>query len=116
MRRYVFGEYLEPKTKRRLLDLIQLCKQRRWRMDIMPCLAENVRFARESVTNRPLETLVAFRLMDQLDTGAFLRDREFPTFDVSPASLRDEAVRDLDEMIARTYTRTHERRQRGIYA
>lgn len=61
----------------------------RVQFDVVPFLCENIRFDRDDPDNkRPLETLIAFYMLDHLDWSAFLADSTQFRFDTDIDELR----------------------------
>lgn len=100
----VEGRHLELIEKERVLEVLRLKgSNNRVQFDVMPFLVENARLARDNANNeRPLNTLVAFRMLDHLDWDAlqstpdklrFTRDVEALRED-----LRSEQARFLEEI------------------
>jgi hypothetical protein len=116
LRAYVFGSNLGAYDKSCVIQLIGLIKRHQWHIDIQPCLAEDFRHAEIEGNERPLNTLIAFRMLEYLDVPAFLDDPETPRFIGVPASLRDEAARDFHNMLNLSASRKHETRALGTYA
>lgn len=70
------GRRLEATALARVLSLLALkARNPHVQFDLMPFLMENVRLAREDAKNlRPLDTVVAFRLLDQIDLHRAIED------------------------------------------
>lgn len=76
LRALVYGRNMSAVERERVVLVLRLkAKNSRVQFDILPFLNENIRFARDDQANqRPLETLIAFRMLDHLDWPAFLTD------------------------------------------
>jgi hypothetical protein len=89
--------------------------------DVLPFLHENVRLARDNESNlRPLNTLVAFRMLDHLNWEAFRNDPSRFDFGVPvetlKASLRSDAKAFLADLYSNQSIVHHEAKSLGIQA
>lgn len=77
MRAVVSGESIQEVERNRVIEVLMLkARNPRVQFDLMPFLIENTRLSRDNPQNkRPLNTLVAFRMLDHLDWDCF---REAP--------------------------------------
>lgn len=91
LRAVVHGSNISAIERERVVSVLRLkAANPRVQFDILPFLNENTRFAREDLTNqRPLETLIAFRMLDHLDWPAFLADSSRLDFGESTESLAE---------------------------
>jgi len=70
------GEKIQPIDRARVIEVLMLkANNARVQFDVMPFLYENIRLVRDDKNNkRPLNTLIAFRMLDYLNWNAFKND------------------------------------------
>jgi hypothetical protein len=102
----VEGRHLEPVERERVLQVLRLKgTNNRVQFDVMPFLAENARLARDNADNeRPLATLVAFRLLDYLDWDAFRSAPDKLRFTRDVGELQDELRPEQARFLQEFYT------------
>lgn len=98
LRCHVFGKGIDPVERARVIEVLSLkAVNPRVQFDVMPFLLENTQLTRDDPKNlRPLDTLIAFRMLDHLDWEAFRDDPTQLVFDASVDSLR-ERLRPAEE-------------------
>src|SRR5574340_302835 len=122
MRAAIAGENIQRVDRDRVNEVLMLkARNRNVQFDVLPFLIENTRLTRDNPRNeRPLNTLIAFRMLDHLDWGAFRDDPSHFVFDVPceelKASLRSEAVAFLSELQTSGDVIHHEARSAGTQA
>lgn len=104
VRAAVCGEDIQPADRQRVNDILMLkARKRAVQFDLFPFLMENTRLTRGKPDNqRPLNTLIAFRMLDHLDWDAFQGNPNELRFkvprDVLKASVRASADDYLSEL------------------
>lgn len=104
VRAAVYGEDIQSVDRQRVNDILILkARKRDVQFDLFPFLMENTRLTRGNPDNqRPLDTLIAFRMLDHLDWDAFQGNPNEIRFkmprDVLTASLRPGAEDYLSEL------------------
>ena len=122
LRAPISGENLQAVDRARVIDVLMLkANNDRVQFDVVPFLYENIRLARENEQNaRPLNTLIAFRMLDHLDWAAFRRDPSRFDFGQPTAalqvSLQPEAEAFLSSQYANSSVLHHEAQSLGIQA
>lgn len=122
MRAAIAGENIQQVDRNRVNEVLMLkARNRNVQFDVLPFLIENTRLTRDNPRNeRPLNTLIAFRMLDHLDWDAFRDDPSHFVFDVPceelKASLRPEAVAFLSELQTSGDVIHHEARSAGTQA
>lgn len=122
MRAAIAGENIQQVDRDRVNEVLMLkARNRNVQFDVLPFLIENTRLTRDDPRNeRPLNTLIAFRMLDHLDWDAFQDDPSRFVFDVPceklKASLRPEAVAFLSELQTSGDVIRHEARSAGTQA
>jgi hypothetical protein len=122
MRAAIAGENIQQVDRNRVNEVLMLkARNRNVQFDVLPFLIENTRLTRDNPRNeRPLNTLIAFRMLDHLDWDAFRDDPSHFVFDVPceelKASLRPEAVAFLSELQTSGNVIRHEARSAGTQA
>jgi len=87
LRAMIHGEAVQAADRDRIVAVLKLrAHNPRVQFDVIPFLMENARLAREDRNNeRPLNTLVAFRMLDHLDWDAFRDDTTRLVFREGPS-------------------------------
>lgn len=122
MRAAIAGENIQQVDRNRVNEVLMLkARNRNVQFDVLPFLIENTRLTRDNPRNeRPLNTLIAFRMLDHLDWDAFRDDPSHFVFDVPceelKASLRPEVVAFLSELQTSGDVIHHEARSAGTQA
>lgn len=122
MRAAIAGESIQPVDRGRVNEILMLkARNRNVQFDVLPFLIENTRLTRDNPGNeRPLNTLIAFRMLDHLDWDAFQDDPSRFVFDASyeelSASLRPDAGAFLSELQASDHVIHHEAKSAGTQA
>lgn len=122
VRAVIAGENIQKADRDRVIEILMLkARNRRVQFDVVPFLIENVRLARDEPSNkRPLNTLIAFRMLDHLDWGAFRDAPDRFVFDVPSqnleAMLRPEAENYLAELHASELITHQEAKSAGTQA
>lgn len=122
MRAAIAGENIQQVDRDRVNEVLMLkARNRNVQFDVLPFLIENTRLTRDDPRNeRPLNTLIAFRMLDHLDWDAFRDDPSRFVFDVPceelKASLRPEAMVFLSELQTSGDVIRHEARSTGTQA
>lgn len=106
LRALVEGRHLEPVERARVLQVLRLKgTNNRVQFDVMPFLAENTRLARDNADNeRPLATLVAFRLLDFLDWDALQSAPDKLRFTRDVTELQEELRPEQTKFLEELYT------------
>ena len=116
------GENIQPTDRARVIDVLMLkANNARVQFDVMPFLYENIRLARDNEKNeRPLDTLIAFHMLDHLNWEAFRGDPSQFDFDAPvealKASLKSDAKALFTSEYANPSVRHHEAKSLGIQA
>lgn len=122
MRAVVAGENIQQADRDCVNEILTLKAQNRnVQFDVLPFLIENTRLARDNPGNeRPLNTLIAFRMLDHLDWSAFQTNPSRLLFnapcDELKASLRPKAEADLSELQVSEKIIHHEAKSAGTQA
>lgn len=122
MRAAIAGESIQQVDRNRVDEVLMLkARNRNVQFDVLPFLIENTRLTRDDPRNgRPLNTLIAFRMLDHLDWDAFRDDPTRFVFDVPceelKASLRPEAEAFLSELQTSEHVIHHEAKSAGTQA
>jgi hypothetical protein len=122
LRATIAGEEIQAADKNRVMDVLQLkARNPRVQFDVVPFLYENIRFARESEVNlRPVDTLIAFRMLDHLDWDAFRKTSESLRFamdrDALAEALRPDAASFLESQYKNPAVLHHEAKSVGVQA
>ncbi|MBB6249163.1 hypothetical protein [Rhodanobacter sp. A1T4] len=122
MRATLNGEKIQQADHDRVIEVLMLkAKNSRVQFDVVPFLYENVRLVRDNENNmRPLNTLIAFRMLDHLNWEAFRNDPSRFDFgvpaDTLKASLRPDAEAFLTDLFANQSIVHHEAKSLGIQA
>lgn len=122
MRAAIAGESIQQVDRNRVEEILMLkARNRNVQFDVLPFLIENTRLTRDDPRNeRPLNTLIAFRMLDHLDWDAFRDDSTRFVFDASckelKASLRPEAEAFLSKLQASEHVTHHEAKSAGTQA
>lgn len=122
MRAAIAGENIQQVDRDRVNEVLMLkARNRNVQFDVLPFLIENTRLTRDNPRNeRPLNTLIAFRMLDYLDWDAFRDDPSRFVFDVPSeelkASLRPEAEAFLSELQTSEDVSRHESKSAGAQA
>jgi hypothetical protein len=116
------GENIQPADRARVIDVLMLkAHNARVQFDVMPFLYENIRLARDNEKNeRPLNTLVAFRMLDHLNWEAFRDDPSQFDFDAPVEALKASLKSDANAFLTSEYANQsvihHEAKSLGIRA
>jgi hypothetical protein len=122
MRAAIAGEKIQQVDRDRVDEVLMLkARNRNVQFDVLPFLIENTRLTRDDPRNeRPLNTLIAFRMLDHLDWDAFRDDPSRFVFDAPyeelKASLRPEAMAFQSELQTSGDVIRHEARSAGTQA
>lgn len=122
MRAAIAGEKIQQVDRDRVNEVLMLkARNRNVQFDVLPFLIENTRLTRDDPRNeRPLNTLIAFRMLDHLDWDAFRDDPSRFIFDAPceelKASLRPEAMAFQSELQTSGDVIRHEARNAGTQA
>ena len=122
MRATLNGENIQQADHDRVIEVLMLkAKNPRVQFDVVPFLYENVRLVRENENNlRPLNTLIAFRMLDHLNWEAFKSNPSRFDFgtpaETLKASLRPGAEAFLSELYANESVLHHEAKSLGVQA
>ena len=122
LRAVIAGENIQPVERNRVIEILMLkARNRHVQFDVMPFLIENTRLTRDDPSNeRPLNTLIAFRMLDHLDWDAFRNDPDRFVFDAPyealKALLRPDAKDFLAELQASEEIDHHEAKSAGTQA
>lgn len=122
MRAAIAGESIQQVDRNRVDEVLMLkARNRNVQFDVLPFLIENTRLTRDDPRNeRPLNTLIAFRMLDHLDWDAFRDDPTRFVFDVPceelKALLRPEAEAFLSELQTSEHVIHHEAKSAGTQA
>ena len=122
MRAAIAGESIQQVDRNRVDEVLMLkARNRNVQFDVLPFLIENTRLTRDDPRNeRPLNTLIAFRMLDHLDWDAFRDDHTRFVFDVPceelKAALRPEAEAFLSELQTSEQVIHHEAKSAGTQA
>lgn len=122
LRAVIAGENIQRADRDRVIEILMLkARNRHVQFDVMPFLIENTRLARDEPSNeRPLNTLIAFRMLDHLNWHAFQNDPSRFAFDASyedlKALLRPDAKAFLAELQASEHIDHHEAKSAGAQA
>jgi hypothetical protein len=122
MRAVIAGENVQQADRDCVNDILMLkAKNRHVQFDVVPFLIENTRLTRDNPGNeRPLNTLVAFRMLDHLDWDAFRNDFSHFVFNAPyedlKALLRPDAEAYLSELQASELINHHEAKSAGTQA
>ncbi|WCM85462.1 hypothetical protein M5C97_09880 [Acidovorax sp. NCPPB 3859] len=98
LRAAIAGEKIQQVDRDRVNEVLMLkARNHNVQFDVLPFLIENIRLTRDDPRNeRPLNTLIAFRMLDHLDWNAFRDDPSRFVFDAPSeelkALLRPEAM------------------------
>ncbi len=116
------GENIQPIDRARVIEVLMLkANNNKVQFDIMPFLYENIRLVRDDEkNNRPLNTLIAFRMLDHLDWDAFRRNPSWFEFNVPMESLKKSLHSDAEAFLTSVYANPavlhHEAKSLGIQA
>lgn len=122
VRAAIAGENIQQVDRNRVNEILMLkARNRNVQFDVIPFLIENTRLTRDAPHNeRPLNTLIAFRMLDHLDWDALRDDPSGFLFDAPyeelKASLRPEAEAFLSELQASELVTHHEAKSAGTQA
>lgn len=122
MRAAIAGESIQQVDRNRVDEVLMLkARNRNVQFDVLPFLIENTRLTRDDPRNeRPLNTLIAFRMLDHLDWNAFRDDPTRFVFDVPcqelKTSLRPESEAFLSELQTSKHVIHHEAKSAGTQA
>ncbi|AVO34784.1 hypothetical protein [Ottowia oryzae] len=122
LRAAIAGENIQQADRDRVLEILMLkARNRHVQFDVMPFLIENTRLARKEPSNeRPLNTLIAFRMLDHLDWDTFQNDPGRFVFSASSedlkAQLRPDAKAFLAELQASAEISHQEAKSAGTQA
>jgi len=122
MRAAIAGESIQQVDRNRVHEILMLkARNRNVQFDVLPFLIENTRLTRDNPRNeRPLNTLIAFRMLDHLDWDAFQDDPSRFVFGAPceelRASLRPDAEAFLSELQTSEDVIHHEAKSAGTQA
>lgn len=100
------GEAIQAVDKARVLEVLKLkANNAKVQFDLVPFLYENVRLARINKLNtRPLNTVIAFRMLDHLDWEAFRKNPEHFEFGRDKAALKNALEPEADKFLSSLFT------------
>lgn len=106
MRAVVSGENIQEVERNRVIEILMLkARNPKVQFDLQPFLIENTRLSRDNPQNkRPLNTLIAFRMLDHLDWECF---RESPgkfVYSKSADTLRAELLVDAEAFMQKMHS------------
>lgn len=106
MRADVSGENIQEVERKRVLEVLMFkAYNPRVPFDLMPFLIENVRLSRDNPQNkRPLNTLIAFRMLDHLDWECFRESPGTFVYRKSAEILRAELLEDAKAFMQKMYS------------
>ena len=106
IRAAIMGENIEQVDRNRVNGILMLkARNRRVQFDVIPFLTENIRLTRNAPNNvRPLNTLIAFRLLDHLNWDAFCDDPSRFVFDSPYEELRDSLRPEAEDFLSMLQT------------
>lgn len=116
------GENIQRADRDRVVDVLMLkANDANVQFDVMPFLYENIRLARDNKKNmRPLNTVIAFRMLDRLNWAAFRSDPSRFDFGVPTESLKASLESDADAFLSSEYANPsvmhHEAKSLGTQA
>ncbi|WP_029921964.1 hypothetical protein [Nevskia soli] len=122
LRAVLSGEGIQAVDRARVIEVLTLkAKNPRVQFDVLPFLYENVRLVRENAANyRPINTLIAFRMLDHLDWAAFQHDPGRFQFSAPAESLMISLRSDAETFLSNLYNDRsivqHEAKCLGIQA
>lgn len=122
VRAAITGENIQQVDRNRVNEILMLkARNRNVQFDVIPFLIENTRLTRNNPHNqRPLNTLIAFRMLDHLDWDAFQDDPSNFLFNAPyeelKASLRPEVEAFLSELQVSERVAHHEAKSAGTQA
>lgn len=106
MRAVVSGENIQEIERKRVIEILMLkAYNPRVQFDLMPFLIENVRLSRDNPQNiRPLNTLIAFRMLDYLNWERFRESPGTFVFSKPAETLRSELLEDAKAFMQKLYS------------
>ncbi|HGU9824230.1 TPA: hypothetical protein ACNFPD_003324 [Enterobacter cancerogenus] len=106
IRAVVSGENIQEVERKRVIEILMLkANNSRVQFDLMPFLIENVRLSRDNPQNkRPLNTLIAFRMLDYLDWERFRESPGTFVYSKSAETLRSELIEDAKAFMQKLYS------------
>jgi hypothetical protein len=109
LRAVVSGEKIQDVERNRVIEILMLkANNSRVQFDIMPFLMENTRLSRGNPENkRPLDTLIAFRMLDYLDWKRFRESPGTFVYSKSPDTLRAELHADAKTLMQEMHSSEH---------
>jgi|SRR6185312_435934 len=122
LRAVIHGEKVQQSDRDRVIEVLMLkANNAKVQFDVLPFLCENIRLARENAgNNRPLNTLIAFRMLDHLNWGAFQSDPSNFDFGTSIEALRVSIEPEASAFLASEFTNPsvmhHEAMSAGVQA
>lgn len=98
MRAVVYEEKIQEVERNRVIEILMLkARNPRVQFDLQPFLIENIRLSRNNPQNeRPLHTLIAFRMLDHLDWKRFRESPGTFAYSKSAETLRTELLEDAE--------------------
>jgi hypothetical protein len=116
LRALINGEKIQQADRDRVTAVLKLkASNPNVQFDMVPFLNENTRLVRDEPKNRrPLNTLVAFYMLDHLDWQAFLADPTRFKFDVSTEDLRVRLEIKADQVLASQYSNVEVLKQEAL--
>lgn len=102
----IAGENIQKADRDRVIEILMLkARNRNVQFDVVPFLIENTRLARDEPANeRPLNTLIAFRMLDRLDWDAFQNEPGRFVFDTPYEDLKAMLKPDAEAYLAELQT------------
>lgn len=109
LRAVVNGENIQQVDRDRVNDVFTLkARNRNVQFDLTPFLIENTRLTRDNPSNeRPLNTLIAFRMLDYLDWDAFERNPNCLVFNTPYEELKASLRADAEQFLSELQTSQH---------
>jgi hypothetical protein len=109
LRAVVSGENVQEVERNRVIEILMLrARNPRVQFDIMPFLIENVRLSRGNPKNkRPLNTLIAFRMLDHLDWNRFHESPGTLKYSKPADILRTELTADAEAFMQEMHSNKH---------
>lgn len=106
MRAVVSGESIQEVERNRVIEILLLkAHNSRVQFDLLPFLIENARLSRSNPQNkRPLNTLIAFRMLDHLDWKRFRESPGTFVYSKSVDTLRAELLEDAEAFMHKMHS------------
>ncbi|MBP2199077.1 hypothetical protein [Pantoea cypripedii] len=113
MRAVIAGENIQKIERDRVIEILMLkARNSNVQFDVQPFLVENIRLSRDNPDNqRPLNTLIAFRMLDHLDWKIFRESPGTFVFDKPADALRAHILDGAKAFLKEMYNDEHIARQ-----